>query len=97
MKYTTKIKAVFITSLLYVIIASPLFVQSINICSSLSGYVKEINQFNQLNPQEKVYWNPDVRTDNNGKANVSFYNNSTCRQVIINAEGINRGKCIIKE
>lgn len=24
-------------------------------------------------------------------------NNATCRQMTINAEGINRGKCIIKE
>jgi len=61
MKYTTKIKAVFITSLLYVIIASPLFAQSINV-RSLPGYVKAINQFNQLNPQEKVY----LHFDNTG-------------------------------
>jgi len=35
-----------------------------------------------------LYWNPDVQTDENGKAKVQFYNNSTCRQMIISAETI---------
>lgn len=61
MKYTTKIKTVLTISLLYVIIASPLLAQSINV-RSLPGYVKAINRFNQLNPQEKVY----LHFDNTG-------------------------------
>mgnify|MGYP001195614821 FL=1 len=66
--------------------------------------VREFYQVNHSNSvpgdidfRRTLYWNPDVRTDNNGKVNVSFYNNATCRQMTINAEGINRGKCIIKE
>jgi hypothetical protein len=37
-----------------------------------------------------VYWNPDVRTDENGHANVSFYNNSFSKLFVISAEGITR-------
>lgn len=35
-----------------------------------------------------LYWNPDVRTDSKGQAQISFYNNSTCRQIDISAETI---------
>ncbi|MCM1313460.1 MAG: hypothetical protein NC206_08620 [Bacteroides sp.] len=38
-----------------------------------------------------IYWNPDVRTDKDGKATVEFYNNSTCTQMYISAEGMTRG------
>ncbi len=35
-----------------------------------------------------LYWNPTVRTDSTGIAKVEFYNNSTCRELHISAEGI---------
>ena len=35
-----------------------------------------------------LYWNPDVKTDAQGNAKVGFYNNSTCRQFIVSAEGV---------
>lgn len=35
-----------------------------------------------------LYWNPDVRTDSLGRAYIEFYNNSTCRKLILNAETI---------
>lgn len=35
-----------------------------------------------------IYWAPDVRTDASGKAKVEFYNNSTCREMYISAEGM---------
>ena len=35
-----------------------------------------------------IYWNPNVRTDAEGKANVVFYNNSTCREMYVSAEGM---------
>ena len=54
MEYTTNIKTVFTILLLYVVIVPPLFAQSTNV-RSLPGYVKAINLFNQLNPQENVY------------------------------------------
>ena len=43
-----------------------------------------------------LYWNPNVKTDKNGKAKVEFYNNSSCKQVVISAEGITTdGKVIM--
>lgn len=36
-----------------------------------------------------LYWNPSVKTDNNGKAKVQFYNNSSCKTMSISAETIN--------
>lgn len=35
-----------------------------------------------------IYWNPDVNTDAEGKATVSFFNNSTCRKLIVSAETV---------
>ena len=35
-----------------------------------------------------IYWNPDVKTDADGKATVSFFNNSTCRKLNISAETV---------
>lgn len=37
-----------------------------------------------------LYWNPNVKTDKNGEACIEFYNNSTCRQLVISAEGITK-------
>ena len=45
-----------------------------------------------------LYWNPNVKTDKNGKAKVEFYNNSSCKQVVISAEGITAdGKAMVLE
>ena len=45
-----------------------------------------------------IYWNPDVRADAQGKAKVEFYNNSTCEEMYINAEGMTSdGKMVVKE
>jgi len=35
-----------------------------------------------------IYWNPMVTTDENGKAKVTFYNNSRCTQFSISAETV---------
>lgn len=35
-----------------------------------------------------LYWNPEVKTDKNGKVQISFYNNATCRKMSISAEGM---------
>lgn len=35
-----------------------------------------------------LYWNPDVKTDKDGNASISFYNNSSCKSVVVNAETI---------
>jgi len=37
-----------------------------------------------------LYWNPNVATDKEGKASVSFYNNSTATDFSINAETMTR-------
>lgn len=45
-----------------------------------------------------IYWNPDVTTDAEGKAKVEFFNNSTCEEMYISAEGMtNDGKMVVKE
>ena len=35
-----------------------------------------------------LYWNPDLKTDDQGRATIEFYNNSTCRHLTISAEGL---------
>jgi microcompartment protein CcmK/EutM len=45
-----------------------------------------------------LYWNPDIKTDANGKAKVEFFNNSTCQEMYISAEGITEdGKILVNE
>lgn len=44
-------------------------------------------------PDEKdyrrtLYWNPDVLTDKDGKATITFYNNGSCKSMLINAETV---------
>jgi hypothetical protein len=54
----------------------------------------KMNDYSQMPPEadyrRTLYWNPNVTTDSRGKANVEFYNNSSCRQMIISAEGITK-------
>lgn len=35
-----------------------------------------------------IYWNPNVRLDRRGKATVEFYNNSSCTEMSVSAEGM---------
>ena len=45
-----------------------------------------------------LYWNPNVKTGKDGKAKVEFYNNSSCKQVVVYAEGITAdGKVMVLE
>lgn len=46
-----------------------------------------------LLPDEKdyrrtLYWNPDVKTDKNGKASIHFFNNSSCKTMNVSAETV---------
>ncbi|MDR1120349.1 MAG: hypothetical protein LBM08_05470 [Dysgonamonadaceae bacterium] len=41
-----------------------------------------------IDHRRTLYWNPDVRTDAEGKASAAFYNNSTGRHILIHAEGL---------
>jgi hypothetical protein len=44
-----------------------------------------------------IYWNPDIRTDKEGKAKVEFFNNSTCQEMYISAEGMTEdGRILIQ-
>ncbi|MDP4270878.1 MAG: hypothetical protein Q8909_12235, partial [Bacteroidota bacterium] len=60
------------------------------------AYIKEFFQPNYekaLLPDEKdyrrtLYWNPDVKTDANGKANISFFNNGSCKAMNVSAETV---------
>ena len=36
-----------------------------------------------------LYWTPDVVADENGNAQIEFYNNSSCKQMYFSAEGFN--------
>ena len=47
-----------------------------------------------LNYRRTLYWNPDVKTDAEGKASIRVYNNGTCRKMEISAEGCD-GKHIL--
>ena len=38
-----------------------------------------------------LYWNPEVKTDQNGRAHIEFYNNATARFLVISAEGLSPG------
>ena len=65
----------------------------------LQGYSENSKEFyspdysNGVLPDEKdyrrtLYWNPNVKTDNQGKASVRFYNNGSCKQMFIRAETV---------
>ena len=62
----------------------------------------EMEDYSIMPPMEDfrrtLYWNPTVKTDKDGKATIEFYNNSSCTQMFISAEGITKdGKFIISE
>ena len=35
-----------------------------------------------------LYWNPDVKTNSNGSANIQFYNNAVCKDINVDTDGI---------
>ena len=62
--------------------------------------VFQTEDYEQLPPmndfRRTLYWNPNVWTDKDGKAHVEFWNNSTCTNMIISAEGVtDDGKFVI--
>lgn len=42
----------------------------------------------QTDYRRTVYWNPDVRTDDKGQAEIEFYNNGFSKKLKLSAEGI---------
>jgi hypothetical protein len=43
---------------------------------------------NGFDYRRTLYWNPDLTLGKDGKVEVSFYNNSTCKSMSVSAEGI---------
>ena len=37
-----------------------------------------------------LYWNPNVKTDSDGKVTIEFYNNSSCKNIDISAETLTK-------
>ena len=45
-----------------------------------------------------IFWAPNVKTDKDGKAKIEFFNNSSCTQMYISAEGMTKeGRFIVNE
>jgi len=45
-----------------------------------------------------IWWQPDIKTDEQGKAHVEFFNNSTCEEMYISVEGMTEdGKVLVNE
>ena len=45
-----------------------------------------------------LYWNPDIITDDEGKAKVEFFNNSSCKEMYISVEGMTPdGKVLVNQ
>ena len=42
----------------------------------------------EIDYRRTLYWEPNVKTDIQGTASVDFFNNASCRELIISAEGI---------
>jgi hypothetical protein len=43
---------------------------------------------NEAEHQRTLYWNPDVKTDNQGEVHIRFYNTARCKKINISAEGL---------
>ena len=66
--------------------------------TTVKGYTKPVQFYSQEYPdgpiegspdyRRTLYWNPNVITDEDGRARVEFYNNSFTRKFTINAAGI---------
>ena len=54
----------------------------------------QMQDYSVLPPMEDfrrtIYWNPNVKTDSEGKATIEFYNNSSCTEMFISAEGMTK-------
>ena len=62
----------------------------------------EMEDYSIMPPMEDfrrtIFWEPNVKTDAQGKAKIEFYNNSSCTQMYISAEGITSdGRYIVNE
>ncbi len=64
--------------------------------TKLEGYSVSRKSYTGNNPplpgnidyRRTLYWNPNATADKEGKTSISFYNNSSCRQITISSEGL---------
>ena len=70
------------------------------------GYNKpsmfEMEDYSDLPPTEDfrrtLYWEPDVKTDSEGRATVEFWNNSSCHEMYVSCEGMTpQGRMMVNE
>ena len=62
----------------------------------------EMNDYSVVPPmadfRRTIWWQPDIKTDAQGKAKVEFFNNSTCEEMYISVEGMTEdGKVLVNE
>ena len=62
----------------------------------------EMEDYSIMPPMEDyrrtIYWNANIMTDNRGRATVEFYNNSSCKEMFISAEGMTEdGKIVVNQ
>jgi hypothetical protein len=54
----------------------------------------QMEDYSKVPPMEDfrrtIYWNPNVKLDRHGKATVEFFNNSSCTEMFISAEGMTK-------
>ncbi len=52
----------------------------------------EMEDYSVIPPVEDyrrtIYWQPDIKTDDKGKATIEFWNNSSCKEMHISCEGM---------
>ena len=65
-------------------------------------YTFEMEDYSVMPPMEDfrrtLFWNPDVKTDQNGNATIEFYNNSSCKKIYFSSEGMTQeGKMVVSE
>ena len=62
----------------------------------------QMEDYNVIPPmadfRRTIYWVPDVKADEEGKAKIEFFNNSTCEEMYISAEGMTpTGQFVVKD
>ncbi len=62
----------------------------------------QMEDYSQMPPMEDfrrtLFWQPDVVTNDQGYANIQFYNNSSCQKIYFSVEGITpEGKPLVSE
>lgn len=65
------------------------------------SYVKEfynipydILTIDKSDHRRTLYWNPNLKSDTNGKANITFFNNASCKIINVNAETVTQNGII---